>query len=293
MKPSRWRRSRAVAALLAATLLLAGASGLRAQADADTLRNAKALFFDGKYLEARQAWQGILAGRRGPDAEAGAYWVARCSEKLGEYERALDEYGAYLDRRPADPALAEEARTSRVGLAARLYKSGRRQHLPILREALADPSRTVRYYAALQLSTLGAEAGRPAVPVLKRILEEETDEDLVDRAKLGLWRLDPSALSRARPREAPPRGEGPARREASWIKVRIFSRGSVKPEVSINLPVALAEMVFKSLPDEARRELRRKGYDADNFWERLRKLGPAEILTIEGADGERIQVWLE
>ena len=280
------------AALLQTALLLGAASTLRAQDEAERLPSAKTLFFDRKYGEARQAWQAILAKGRGPDAEAAAYWIARCSENLGDYDRALREYGAYLDRRPADPTLAEEALTSRVGLAARLYKSGQRRHLPILREALADPSRTVRYYAALQLSTLGTEAGQPAVPVLKRILEEETDEDLVDRAKLGLLRLDPSALSRAGQREASTRGEGSAR-AASWIKVRIFERGSTKPQVSINLPVALAEMVFKSLPDEARREFRRKGYDAESFWERLRKQGPAEILTIEGADGERIQVWLE
>lgn len=281
------------AAFLQAALLLGAASTLRAQDEAERLRSAKALFFDRKYAEARQAWQAILSKGSGPEAEAAAYWIARSSENLGDYDRALREYGAYLDRRPADPTLAEEALTSRVGLAARLYKSGQRGHLPILRGALADPRKTVRYYAALQLSTLGTEAGQPAVPVLKRILEEETDEDLVDRAKLGLLRLDPSALSRAGPREASARGEGSARRAAGWIKVRIFERGSTKPQVSINLPVALAEMVFKSLPDEARRELRRKGYDADSFWERLRKLGPAEILTIEEADGERIQVWLE
>ena len=39
--------------------------------------------------------------------------------------------------------------------------------------------------------------------------------------------------------------------------------------------------------------LRKEGYDARTFWERLKKTGPAEILTIEGDDGERIQVWIE
>ena len=50
---------------------------------------------------------------------------------------------------------------------------------------------------------------------------------------------------------------------------------------------------FKSLPDSAIADLRKEGYDARSFWEALKKTGPAEILTVEGKDGERIQVWLE
>jgi hypothetical protein len=257
--------------------------------DAEKLRNAKTLFFDRQYAEARRAWQAVLAGSAGGEADAAAYWVARCSENLKEDERALGEYGDYLARRPADRALAEEARTSRVGLAARLFRAGKPQHLPVLKEALADPSRTVRYYAALQLSSLGAPAGLPAIPVLQKIVAEEKDEDLVERAKLGLLRLDPGALTRAVP-ATPPSGHG---KSASWIRVRIYEKGSERPEVSVNLPVALAEMVFKSLPDDAVRELKLKGYDAGNFWDRLKALGPTEILKIEGEKGERIEIRLE
>lgn len=282
-------------ALLGAVFLLGGSGVAFAQADPDRLRNAKALFFDRKYADARQAWEAIQAGR-GPEAEAAPYWIARCSESLGELERALSEYGAYLAARPTDRALAEEARTSRVSLAARLYKTGQRQHLSILKDALADPSRTVRYFTALQMPTLGCDVGKAALPVLKKILAEEKDEDLIDRAKLALLRCDPSALaSSLAPPGNPPAAAspGPPRGAASWIRVRIYQRGAHKPQVSVNLPVALAEMVFKSLPEETRTELRRKGYDADNFWDRLKKLGPTEIISIEGDEGERVQIWLE
>jgi len=187
-------RSRSAGILLMTALALGG-SGVPvwAQADAERLSTAKTLFFDRKYAEARQAWEGVRASAKGVEAEAPTYWVARCSENLGESERALREYDAFLALRPKDRALVDEARTSRVSLAARLYKAGQKQHLPVLREALADPSRTVRYFAALQLSTLGPEAGRDAVPVLQRIIQEEKDLDLVDRAKVGLLRLDPQA----------------------------------------------------------------------------------------------------
>ncbi len=271
---------------LLVALVLGGAFSA-ARAEADALGTAKELFFDRKYAEARQAWQAVLR-QGGPDAAAANYWIARCSESLGEHERALAEYGTFLASRPSDRTLAEEARTSRVGLATRLYKAGAKQHLGILTDALADPARTVRYFAALQLSTLGP-AGRPAVPVLKKIVAEEKDEDLVERAKLGLLRLEPGALGAT---GAAPPASG-LRTGAGWIRVRIYEKGGSKPKVSVNLPVALAEMVFKSLPDSAKDGLRLKGYDADNFWGRLRKLGPSEIISIEGDDGERVQIWLE
>jgi hypothetical protein len=252
--------------------------------EGESLRRAKALFFDRQYAEARTAWQAIQAAT-GSDAEAAAYWVARCSENLGEHERALAEYAAFLERRPGDAALAEEARTSRVGLGARLFKAGKKDHLPLLLDGLRDPSRTVRYFAALQLGGLGPPVGAAAVPVLKRILADEKDADLVDRAKLALLRLDPGAL-----REAPAQ---PGASQASWVRLRIYQKGVAKPTLAMNLPVALAEMLFKSLPDQARKDLKREGYDAASFWEKLRRLGPTQILDIEGEDGERIRIWIE
>jgi hypothetical protein len=285
---------------------LGGPGPLWAQADVEGLRTAKTLFFDRKYAEARQAWEAVRAAAKGTEAEAPAYWVARCSENLGESERALKEYDAFLALRPKDRALVEEARTSRVSLAAKLYKAGNKTQVRVLREALSDPSRTVRYYAALQMSGLDAEMGKLASPVLRQILEQEKDADLVDRAKLGLMRWDPSALSEA-PSSGAPRATASARttapvtagprtargREAHWVHVRITEKGGTKPKVSINLPLGLAEMLFKSLPEDAKADLRREGYDPATFWVRLRQLGPSEIISIEGDDGERIQIWTE
>jgi tetratricopeptide (TPR) repeat protein len=279
-------------AWLAGALLLATAGAVLAQADPERLRAAKALFFDRKYAEARTAWQQVLASARGAEAETAAYWVARSSEQLGERERAFKEYEAFLARKPANRALAEEARTNRVGLAARLYKDRPKEYLPVLHDALDDPSRTVRYYAALQSCGLGAQAGKPALPVLKAMVQTETDEDLVQRAKLCLLRLDPAALSALGPAGSGPRA-GTEGGKVRMLKVRIFEQGRRK--VSVEVPLALAEIVFKSLPDEAKRELRKKGYgDPERFWEELVKLGPTQIIDVAGEDvGERIQIWIE
>jgi hypothetical protein len=77
------------------------------------------------------------------------------------------------------------------------------------------------------------------------------------------------------------------------VKVRVFRKGSAKAEISINMPLAFAELIFDSLPDDARRELKREGFDAESFWKKLRGLAPQEILKIESKNGEVIQIWLE
>ena len=257
-------------------------------AAAEGLRTAKELFFDRKYTEARAAWGKVLARSQGTQAATAAYWIARCSESLGEDERAFKEYGEFLARRPADRTLAEQARTSRAGLAARLMKTGRAEYRTALLDALKDPNRSVRYAAAFQAAKVG-ECDSVAA-ILRGIVAEEDDEDLVQRARLGLLRCDPGSLDDA-PRR--PRGEGPDAHETRWLKVRIFEKAHSRAKLSLNIPVALADLVFKSLPDDAREGLRKKGYDADNFWERLRRMPPAQILEIEGDEGERIQIWIE
>lgn len=280
--------TRALAVVLALALAAVPAA---AQAPAERLRSAKALFFDGRYAEARRAWEAARPSLAGADAHAALYWIARCSEKLGEDERAMGEYAAFLAARPADRTLVEEARTSRVSIAARLYKAGKRQHAEVLTAALADRSRTVRYYAALQMAGLGDAMARPAVPVLREIVKTEKDEELVGRAKLALLRIDPSTLTGLATPAPGPRPR--AARPAGWIKVRITEKGASQPKVSVTMPFALAELVFKSLPDEALRELRSEGYDAETFWRKLRDLGPTEVIDVEGDEGERIRIWIE
>ena len=165
----------------------------------------------------------------------------------------------------------------------------------MLKEALQDPSKTVRYYAAFQAAGLGAPVGLAALPVLKQIVAQEKDDDLVDRARLYILKLDPGALASDKP--APAAGAGPPptanAKPATWIRVRVYEKGQSKPKVSVNVPVALAEILFDSLPPDAKGELKRKGYDSDNFWPRVKALGPTEVIDIEGDDGERIKVWLE
>ena len=81
-------RPRLVTLAIAAAVLSALAAG--AAPDPEALRQAKALFFDRQYAEARAAWQGIEEAGGSKDA---TYWIARCSESLGESEITTDTIG--------------------------------------------------------------------------------------------------------------------------------------------------------------------------------------------------------
>ena len=125
---------------------------------------------------------------------------------------------------------------------------------------------------------------------MAQLLVRKVDEDLVARAKVSLLRLDQSALADGG--SAPPRS-GARGGKAGWLRVRVYEKGGSRPKVLINLPMGLAELAFKSLPDSATRSLREKGYDAENFWQQLMKLGPTEVLTVEEEDGSKVQIWIE
>lgn len=272
--------SRAARWILAAAL--AGGPGMAAYAvaqDAEASKTAKALFFDRQYGPARTAW-GRIASSGGSEGVTALYWIAQCSEKLGEDERALAEYAQYLTKRPAGQ-LAEDARTSRVRIATKLAKAGKNQHLGIAIEGLSEPSRTVRYYAALQLCGLGLPRGKEAIPVLHNLVAGESDTDLVERAKLCLVKLGAAHEAQT----------AAARADGGWFRVEIVKDG--KKQVAISMPLGLADLVLKSLPDDARAELRRKGFDSEGLMGNLQAHRGKEIVNIVGDDGEQIRIWIE
>ena len=289
--------------LLALSLIFLSAFSFPLSLGMETdLNEAKALFFDRKYEESRAKWTQI-ADSKGPNAEAATYWVARCSESLGENERAFREYGAFLDLPPADTRLAEEAEISRIGLATKLTRSGKAGYLTAVLRSLGDDRAPVRYFGALQVASLPTLTdARKATVVLREIVKTSKDADIVERAKLQLLRLEPKSLAQVSPAHphptppAPPASARGAERKdpqgmARLLRIRISKGG--KQTVAVTVPFSLAEFVFGSLPDATKRGLELKGYDADGFWKRLRTLNIREIVSIVGEDGETIEIWVE
>lgn len=268
---------------LALLLTMMLAAALAAQADEQAFEKAKTLIFDRQWGAALKQLDAVIAA--GPASRhypAALFYRAKCREEMGAAREALEGYERFLTTQP-EGSLAEDARVSIVDLAARLYQDGRKQYLEKITRRLGDRNKVVSYYAAFKLSYLPDRGqARLALPVLEAILKNEKDEELRDRARIAVMRIDPSRL-----KDKPGAGRTVAGR---MLKIRILDRKSGKEEVLLKLPMALADLAIRSLSPEQKRSLDRQGYDLDDILARLTGEGlKVEIKSEEGT----FQMWVE
>ena len=270
------RMTKRTAWALALAALLAPAAA-RAQVGPRALARAKALFFDRDYAKAREAWQAVRAsggtGRARPRA-TGSPAAARGSARA---DAPSPSTASSSPSRPADRTLAEEAKTSRVALAVKLAKAGETA-------ARGDRPRGARRpepHGALlrRAAARRRSAPRRADPRCRCCWRSSSASRTTTSSSGRSSRSCASTATRSPARPAPARPRGPAR-GARQARRQLGARADLRegrrerPKVAINLPVALAELVFKSLPEDAVADLRREGYDAASFWQQLKKIGP-------------------
>lgn len=228
------------------------------QPDENLFREAKILLFDKKWEKARQKLEELLV--KYPDSplfSQALFYKGRCLEEQDGQEReALEVYERYTLRRDRNPSLAEEAEVSIIDLAYKLYERGRKSALDKIETRLYRQDRVVKYYAAVKLSYVkDKKRANKAVPVLKEILDTEKDEELRDRAKIALLRINPKSLQDFE--------EQRYERKARVLHLRVQNRWKKEPEVAINIPWALAHLALSSIPEKERQEMREEGYDID------------------------------
>jgi len=280
--------------LLAVLMACSLASGIAQSAREQTLFNdGKILIFDKKWPEARGVFEHVIQEYpRSPLVPQAYYYIARCFQFQGRQEEALKAYEDFLQKFPDEPFLPGEARNAVVELAASLFEKGNKAYRNQLESSLKARNRDVRYFAAIRCSQLKDRAlTSTAIPVLKEIIAKETEEDLVNRARIALLRLDPAALSQKA--EAPPE---PKKREAKsdsrMFHLVVHRQGASKPIVELNIPASLAQLAISALDESAKQEMRKKGFDVDNVWEDLKRLGPTNILTFRDEENT-IKIWIQ
>ncbi len=273
--------------ILACRPLLAG--------EQELLNQGKILMFDKKWEEARAVFQKFAADypRSGLVPQA-YFFMARCQQAQGKDEDALRAYEVFLQKFPNEPFLPAEARNAVVELAAGLMEKGNPAYRNRLVEALSDPKKEVRYFAALRCSRLNDKSiSLKAVPVLREMAQNEKQRDIADRARIALLRLNPKYLSKPEISHEPKTLEKSAPPGSTrMFHLRVYKDGATQPTVELNIPVSLAQLAIAALDESAKAEMRKKGIDVDNVWKDLQGLGPANILTIR--DGQNLlKLWIE
>lgn len=265
--------------------------------DQEVFNQAKVLMFDKKWEEARGVFQRIIRDYLSSGIVPQAYFFsARCLQLQGRFQEAIPAYQDFLSRYPAEPFLPAEARNAVVEMSASLFEKGDASHKDLLLAGLEDSRKEVRYFTALRCSYLNdRQLNSRVVPVLKEIAHDETERDLVDRARIALLRIDPKALSMQEPAEKASKDDGRSAGrsvDARMFHLQVIEEGNSKPRVELNIPFSLAQLAVAALDDSTRREMRKKGIDVDNIWESLKRMGPTDILTFR--DGRNVvKIWIK
>jgi len=286
-------RKRVMIPAMILAVLLAGAFPAAAQTGAEdrTFQEIKLLVFDENWAEALSRLDAFLKGNPSESRLLPAlYYRAKCLEEIGgREEEALRAYQAYLGRGDRNKSLSADAEASIIDLAMKRYDKGDRSFLPEIEERLSHPEKEIRYYAALRLSTLKEKkAAAKSAPILKKMLAEEKDVELLDRAKIALLRVEPEALA-----AIPDRHEGrPADRVARMFHIQIFDERTNKAEFSLDLPFAFADLALAGMSQSDKDLIKGRGYDIDRIIKELKSGGT--ILEIrDEKEGKVIKIWID
>lgn len=269
-----------------AFILMVGWLGVAAQAAQpgdELFERAKTLIFDRQWAGALKNLDEIIARHADSRYYATAlFYRGKCQEELGARREALESYETFVSVSPASN-LAEEALVSVIDLSTGLYQSGEKEYLKKIVGLLGNGNKVVSYYAALKLSYIpDRDAAARALPVLLRILEKEQDEELRDRARIAVMRIDPARLKGT--------GSGARRAAGKLLKIYVAEKGDPKGKISIAIPLALADVALRSLGAQEKQALRKEGYNVDRLLEQL--LDEGKKIDIQAED-VIVRIWIE
>ena len=269
--------------LLLAFLLLQAYA--QAQPDERLFQQAKVLIFDKEWKEAQEKLEELLEKYPGSSWYSQAvFYRARClKEQKGKELEALKAFRDYIKQKDRSKSLTEDSELSIIDLGYELYQDGKKSYLAEIEKRLSSSNKVVRYFAAIKLSQVeDKKVASRAVPVLKEIIEREEDDELRDRAKIALLRVDPGVLKDLEE-------ERPVRK-AKLLKIRVWEDGELA--LKINIPWALADLALGSIEEEEKAALKKEGYDLDTITKTLIEAG--EVIYIENKEeGTIIKIWIE
>lgn len=258
----------------------------QAQTDEKLLQDAKILLLDKEWKKAQGKFEELL--EEYPDSpwfSQALFYKAKClQEQKGKEREALDVYKSYIKREDRNRSLIEESERSIIDLAHELYKSGKKSYLKEIENRLSSSNKVIRYYAAFKLSYIkDKRVASRGIPVLKEILKKVRDDELRDRAKIALLRIDPDSLREFE--------EERYERRPRVLKIRVRKTDRSEPEVKIDIPWALADLALGAISEKDKAAMRAEGYDLDRIRRELMEF-KGNIIEIKTKD-TIYKIWID
>lgn len=256
------------------------------QPDEKLFKEAKILIFDREWQKAQEILEELI--RDFPESRwypLAFFYRAKClQEQEGKEKEAINAYKGYVQLKDRNRSLVEESEISIIDLASDLYKAGKKSYLKEIESRLSSLNKVIKYYAAFKLSYIKErKVAVRGLPVLKEIINKERDDELRDRAKIAMLRIDPEALRDFE--------EERYERRAVIFKIRVYETETNKTKFSINIPWALADLVFGAIGDEEKALIKERGYDLDRIRDELTRIR-ANVIVIQG-DKITIKMWID
>jgi tetratricopeptide (TPR) repeat protein len=255
------------------------------QSDEELFQEAKIMIFDKEWENAQEKLEELLEDY--PDSplySQALFYLGRTLEnQKGKEKEAIVIFKRYILHSDSSKVLIQEAETSIIKLSFILYEKGRTPYLKEIKTRLYRPNRIVRYYAAIRLSYLkDKRENREAIPILKEILEEEEDQELRDKAKIALLRIDPDYFQNYE--------EKREERRLMLMKFKVINKKTRAETFSLSIPWALADLALANIPEDAKADLREEGYDLDRIMKEIIEGG--RIIEIETKE-TIIKIWID
>ena len=254
--------------------------------DEELFQEAKILIFDKKWEQAQEKLEELLDEYpNSPYYAQALFYKGKCLlEQDGEERYAIRVFKQYMDRDDRNENLVEEAEIAIIDLSYRLLENGRKSYAGEIEKRLDSRNRVVKYYAAVKMSYIeDKRIARMAVPMLQDILENEDSDELRDRARIALLRIDPRSMDR--PERERPRAKG------RMLHLVIKSLEGEGPGFELAIPWALADLALSAIPDEAKADIRKEGYDLDRIVRELDEF-TGKIFEIRSEDSI-IKIWIQ
>lgn len=233
------------------------------ESDKDILNRAKVALFDRKWDRALDYLDQLMKEYpKTPYYNKVLFYRGQCWANKKDAQKALGYYREFIET-TQNEALKVEALVATIDLNFTLYTKGKRGYADKIVELLDSDIWEVRNYAAFKLSyALDKKIAAKAVPVLKRMIREEDEPALVDRARIALMRIDPKHLKQLNKQK---------NKQPTTLSIRVYNETEDKEVFSLNIPFSLARLALEALPDDQKKMLKKRGHDLEGIIDTLIK----------------------